>query len=114
MKRKTKFKIKIDTDDSKVVAGFFFNKKTKKDDRKLSEKTVSFEWHSLLSIVVRLYLPILYEECQFLQTFFSSLTWHENEICVVKNPLADKVNWWHCHLGVGKLPENIFLASFCP
>lgn len=43
MKRKTKFKIKIDTDDSKVVAGFFFNKKTKKDDRKLSEKTVSFE-----------------------------------------------------------------------
>ena len=63
MKRKTKFKIKIDTDDSKVVAGFFFNKKTKKDDRKLSEKTVSFDWQSLISIIVRIDLLSLYGEC---------------------------------------------------
>ena len=62
MKRKTKFKIKIDTDDSKVVADFFFNKKTKKDDRKLSEKTVSFDWQSLISIVVRIDLLSLYGE----------------------------------------------------
>ena len=62
MKRKTKFKIKIDIDDSKVVADFFFNKKTKKDDSKLSEKTVSFDWQSLISIVVRIDLLSLYGE----------------------------------------------------
>ena len=111
MKRRTKLKTKIDTDDSKVVSDFFQRKNWKRS-QETKWKNNNF-WLTLINFYSFQNLPAKFVWRMSISSNFFSTQWNEMKMRLTLETLLDK--WWHLHLGVENFPEkSTFFASFCP